>query len=229
MRFPSEWYQMHVTLAQYLPALRPAQCRGLALWVYGTILAQRSCQNAVITALLALGAWHGLRHRWREGLSEGPDKAAPCPAQLDVTGCVAPLLRGVLSWGQGPELALAVAATAPGEQVVVLAVSVRDRGSAIPVAWPVLPAKQPGAWMPHCLRLLRLLRPAVPPTMAVLVLADRGLGSPRVWQRIRQWGWQPGRRWQDTISVQPLGGRRCQRLCKTGSSALLVNHGRWSV
>jgi len=54
------------------------------------------------------------------------------------------------------------------------------------------------------------------------VLADRGLGSPRVWQRIRQWGWQPGRRWQDTISVQPLGGRRCQRLCKTGSSALLV-------
>jgi Transposase DDE domain len=208
MYFPSEWSQMHVTLAHYLPLLRPAQCRGLALWVCGTILAQSSCQNAVMTALLALGAWHGLRQRLREWLYDGPDKAAPCQAQLDVTWCFEPLLRWVLTWWQGPELALALDATAHGEQVVVLAVSVLYRGSAIPVAWHVLPANQPGAWMPHCLRLLRLLRPAVPPTRAVLVLADRGLWSPRLWKQIRQLGWHPVLRLPDTVSFQPLGERR---------------------
>jgi hypothetical protein len=30
---------------------------GVALWGYGTLLAHSSCQNAVMTALLALGAW----------------------------------------------------------------------------------------------------------------------------------------------------------------------------
>jgi hypothetical protein len=101
-----------------------------------------------------------------------------------------------------------LAATAHGEQVVVLAVSVLSRGSAIPVAWPGLPANQPGAWRPHGLRLLRLLRPAVPPTMAVLGLADRGLGRPRLWQPMRQLGWQPGLQLQDTVRCQPLGERR---------------------
>ena len=48
MRFPNEWYQMHQTIAQRFPDLRPAQQRGLTLWVYGTILAHSACQNAVM-------------------------------------------------------------------------------------------------------------------------------------------------------------------------------------
>jgi hypothetical protein len=119
----------------------------------------------------------------------------------------------VLTWWQGSELAMALDATAHGEQAVVLAVSVLYRGSAIPVAWHVWPANQPGAWMPHCLRLRRLLRPVVPPTMAVLVLADRGLWRPRVWKRIRQLGWHPVLRLQATVSFQPLGERR-RRACE---------------
>ena len=46
MRFPSECYQMEQVIAQYLPELRPSQRRGLALWVYGTILAHSSTQRA---------------------------------------------------------------------------------------------------------------------------------------------------------------------------------------
>jgi hypothetical protein len=99
---------MRTTPPQYLPHLRSARGRGLALWVYGTTLAQSACLNAVIAALLAVAAWHD--------------------------------------------------------------------SSAIPVAWHVLPANQPGALMPH---ILRLLGPAVPPTMQVVVLADQGLSSPR--------------------------------------------------
>ena len=69
---------------------------------------------------------------------------------------------------------------------MALVVSVLYRGSAIPVAWAVLPGNAPGAWMGPILRLLRRLRPAVPPGWTVLVLADRGLWSPRLWRRIRE-------------------------------------------
>jgi Transposase DDE domain len=208
MRFPQEWAQMHEMLAHYLPHLRPAQRRGLAWWVYGTMLAQSACQNAVITALLTVGAWHGWRERLRDWLYDGPDKAAPCQTQLEVTTCFAPLLRWLLAWWQGKELALALDATAHGERVVALVVSVLYRSSAIPVAWHVLPANQPGAWMPHLLRLLRLLRPAVPRTMQVIVLADQGLWSPRLWKRIRDLQWHPVVRVHDTVSFHPLGQRR---------------------
>lgn len=168
MRFPGEWSQMEQTLAHHLPHLRPAQRRGVTLWVYGTLLAQSACQNAVVTAVLAVGAWHGLRQRLREWLYDGADNAAPCQRQLDGSLCFAPLRRWVRAWWQGSAWALALDATAHGEHVGVLAVSVLDRGSAIPVAWHVWPANQPGAWRPHLLRLLRLLRPAGPRTMRVM-------------------------------------------------------------
>ena len=128
---------MRTTFPHYLPHLRPAQGRGLALWVYGMTLAQNACQNAVIAALLAVGDWHD--------------------------------------------------------------------GSAIQVAWHVLPANQPGALMPH---ILRLLGPAVPPTMQVVVLADQGLSSPRLWKHIRDLCWHLMVSVHNTISFHPLSKRR---------------------
>jgi hypothetical protein len=191
MRFSSEWTQMYETLAHRLPHLRPAQRLGLAWWAYGPILAQSACQNAVITALLSVGAWHGLRERLREWLYDGQDRAAPCQIQLEVHRCFAPLRQWVLAWWQGPDLALAIDVTAHGERVVVLVISVLYRGSAIPVAWHVLPANQPGAWMPHILCLQRRLRPTVPSTLRVVVLADQGLWSPRLWKRVQDLHWHP--------------------------------------
>ena len=140
----------------------------------------------MLAALLPWAPYHALRQRLRERLLDGVDKAVPCAAQVDVERCFAPLLRRVLAWRQGRELALAVDATAHREDVVALVVSVLYRGSAIPVAWAVPPGNAPGAWMGPILRLLRRLRPAVPPGWTVLVLADRGLWSPRLWRRIRQ-------------------------------------------
>jgi len=98
MRSPREWYQVLATLTERFPGLRPAERRGLAWWVYGSILAQSSCQSAVGTALLTVGHWHGIRQYLREWLYDGNDKAAPCRTQLDVTLCFAPLLRWVLAW-----------------------------------------------------------------------------------------------------------------------------------
>lgn len=66
MRFSNECYQMLKVIDQRFPMLREAQRRGLALWVYGTILARSACQNAVITALLAEGKFETLRQLLRE-------------------------------------------------------------------------------------------------------------------------------------------------------------------
>lgn len=208
MRFPSEWYQMHQSIAQHFPDLRPAQQRGLTLWVYGTILAQSACQNAVITALVAAGFWQALRQRLREWLYSGPDKARPCNTQVEVTLCFAPLLQWLLSWWQGNRLALAIDATLHGDQVCALVISVLYRGSAIPIAWHILPANEKGPWLSPLLDLLHRLAPVVPQTMTVLVLTDRGLWSPRLWKGIDFLGWHPLMRIRGDTSFQPVGGTR---------------------
>lgn len=205
MRFANEYYQMQEVIGQHFPCLRPAQQRGLTLWVLGTILAHSACQNAVIAVLMTLGKWHALRQYLREWLYDGADKAAPCASQIEIDRCFGPLLGWVVSWWQGKQLVLAVDATSHSDRVVALVVSVLYRGNAIPIAWYILPANQAGGWMSHFLRLLRLLRPAIPSHFQVLVLADRGLWSPRLWKRIRDLGWHPMLRVQDTITFEPVG------------------------
>src|SRR3954464_12798309 len=208
MHVPRELYPIERVLAEHLPHLRGPQRRGLALWVLGAVLAQSACQAAVLAALLPWAPYHALRQRLREWLLDGGDKAVPRAAQVDVERCFAPLLRWVRGWWQGRELALAVDATAHREDVVALVVSVLYRGSAIPVAWAVLPGNAPGAWMGPILRLLRRSRPAVPAGWTVLVLADRGLWSPRPWKRVRDLGWHPLLRIQRRTTIAPDGGER---------------------
>src|SRR4051812_18759638 len=234
MHVPRELYPIERALPERLPHLRGPQRRGLALWVLGAVLAQSACQAAVLAALLPWAPYHALRQRLREWLLDGADKACPCAAQVDVERCFAPLLRWVLAWWQGRELALAVDATAHREDAVALVVSVLYRGSAIPVAWAVLPGNVPGPWLGPILRLLRRLRPAVPAGWTVLVLADRGLWSPRLWRRGRRPGWHPPlglpRRAAGT-SAGSAGPRCCassggRRSRPTAVSA--ARPGRWS-
>jgi hypothetical protein len=209
VRVPREVSQVETTITTFLPHLRPAQRLGLALWVYGAVLAGSACQVAVIAALLPLGTTeHALRQRLREWLYAGTDKAAPCGVALDVTTCFAPLLRWVLAWWRGDALPLAIDATALGDKLVVLSVSVLYRGCAIPVAWQVLPGNRPGAWVPPILALLARLAPAVPADRTVLVQTDRGLWSRRLWDGIRAHGWHPLMRVQQTITFAPHGQRR---------------------
>src|SRR4051812_50122549 len=104
---------MERALAERLPHLRPPQRRGLALRVLGAVLAQSACQAAVLAALLPWAPYHALRQRLREWLLDGADEAVPCAAQVEVDRRFAPLLRWVLGWWQGRELALAGGATAP--------------------------------------------------------------------------------------------------------------------
>lgn len=196
-------------VATHLSHLRPAQHDGLALWVVGTVLAGSACQNAVLRALAPLGyARHATRQRLREWLYDGDDRAAPCATTLDVTTCFAPLLRWVLGWWHGDTVALAIDTTTLGSRVVVLAVSVLYRGCAIPVAWCALPGRGQGQWIPALQALLAQVAPAVPRTMTVLVLTDRGLWSPRLWRSIKEFGWHPLMRVRPDATFAPLGHHR---------------------
>ena len=86
---------------------------------------------------------------------------------------------------------LVLDATSLGNRWTILAISVVLSGCAIPVAWKVLPAEQPGSWRPYWEGLLDELGKAGPPEWDVLVLADRGLYARWLWDAIVAWGWHP--------------------------------------
>lgn len=81
----------------------------------------------MIGGLSGLATFHTLRQCLREFLLDGRDKAAPCGVRLDVTACVAPLVRWVLSLWHSQHLALAIDATTHGDRVTALVVSVLYR------------------------------------------------------------------------------------------------------
>ena len=208
MRLPSAWSPIHDAIATHLAGLRPAQVRGLTWWVCGTILAGSACQTAILVAVAPCAAPHALRQRLRAWLYAGADQVLPSPYQVDVTACFPGLLGWVLHWWQGRDLALALDATLLRERLVVLSVSVLYRGTAIPVAWHVLPANQPGAWLPGIQRVFDALAPAIPGSLRVLVLTDRGLWSPQIWDRIRTRGWYPLMRVRQETTIRPIGRQR---------------------
>jgi hypothetical protein len=206
---PAPCYQLDAVLAEQLPDLRPAQRRGLALWVEGTVLAQSGCQDAVVNALAPLGhAPHATRQQLREWTYDGSERAAPCATSLDVAGCFAPLLRWVLTWWEGEDLPLAIDATSLGTRWVVIAISVLYRGTTIPVAWHVKAGPGRGPWIAPVQDLLVQLAPVVPPEMTVLVMTDRGLWSPRLWRSITALGWHPRMRIRPDATFAPLGQPR---------------------
>jgi hypothetical protein len=177
--------------------------------VAGLLEAKSGCEAAILTALEPLGLpVHATRAHLREWLCDGADRAAPCATSVDIEGCFAPLLGWVLAWWVGDTVPLAIDATSLRDRQVVLSISVLYRGSAIPVAWVVLPHRGKGLWMPHLARLLTLLAPAVPPHMTVLVMTDRGLWSPQLWRHITANGWHPLMRIRPDATFAPAGQRR---------------------
>jgi hypothetical protein len=170
----AEWTSIIHT---HLPHLSKPQAAVLALWSLGMVLA-RSC------ALTAVSVWmatllqrkeNTVRQQLREWCYEAEAKRGDQRQALAVEACFVPLLQWILRTWQGTQLALALDATTLGTRFTVLAISVVYRGGAIPVAWTILPATVPHAWRREWLRMLRLLRPAIPHGWTVIVLADRGL------------------------------------------------------
>lgn len=139
----------------------------------------RSCALSAVSEFLAKGLArkpNTVRQQLREWCYEAHAKRGGSRQEVPVETCFAPLLAWGLGWGEGTQLALAVDATALGQRVVVLVVSVVYRGCAIPVAWTVLPATEKHAWRGEGFRMLRQVRGVVRRRYFVIGLAARGGG-----------------------------------------------------
>jgi hypothetical protein len=94
------------------------------------------------------------------------------------------LLRLVVEWLRLPEVFLALDATTLGNRWTVLALGVVVHQHTIPIAWKVVRGNTKGAWLPLCEAMRALLRGALPKSMPVYVLTDRGLWSPELFAAI---------------------------------------------
>jgi hypothetical protein len=183
------------TVRQHMPHLSKPQAVVLAMWSFGMVVT-KSCGLTTVAALLAalLGKKENtLRQRLREWYWEEKQKRGDKRQELDVSTCFVPLIRWVLSRWPATEqrLALALDATTLSDRFVVLAVSIVYRGCAIPIAWVVLPAGQKGAWKPHWLKLLQIIKGSIPEGWFVIVMADRGLYARWLYTAIVDNGWHP--------------------------------------
>lgn len=199
--------QWTACVSSAMPHLSKAQATVLALWSFG-IACTRTCGRSTVATFLALLLKEkvaNIEQRLYEWCLDAQDKAGRKRSHLEVTSCFVPLLSWIVRLWTGEQLALTLDATSLSDRFVVLALCVVYRGCAIPVAWTVLPAGHKRAWRREWLRLLRVVRPAIPPTWTVLVLADRGLYARWLFRRIVRLGWHPFLRINQGCTFRPCG------------------------
>ena len=148
--------------------------------------------------------------------------AAGAPPVVSPLACGADLLRWIRAHWTGGPLVLGLDASHRRADVVLLRMSVLYRGTALPVAWVIVPANQPGAWEPHWERMLRWARSALPLDQEVLTLADQGVWSPRLWHAIRSQQFHPIMRVRPTSTFAPTGQVRQSVLVLVLALATLI-------
>jgi len=208
MSYPEPLSQWSETVSTAFPSLSRPQATVLALWSYGMVIA-KSCGITLVCATLALQlgcSEASLVQRLREWCYAAKDKRGNKRQELEVSTCFAPLLRWLLSWwpADEPRLVFALDASTLKKRFTVLCISVVYRGCAIPVAWKIVGAEEKGAWQPIWLALLSHLQESVPANWTVLVLTDRGLYAPWLFEHIVECGWHPFMRINKQGNVRPL-------------------------
>lgn len=195
------------TVSTHLPHLSKCQAVVLAMWSYGMVLARSCALTAVVLILAPLLGYkeNTLRQRLREWYYGAKDKKGKKRKELEVSSCFAPLLKWILSMWHSKQLALVLDVTTLGERFTVLAISVVYGGCAIPVAWTILLGNKPHSFRPEWIRMLSLLRPAVPKSMKVIVLTDRGLYARWLYRHIVKLGWHPFMRINAGAKFRPEG------------------------
>lgn len=195
MAYQETLSQWEYTVSRHLPQLSRPQAQVLALWS-ATMILGKSCGTTTAACWLVAsvgGTYNAWRQRLRAWYYDAPAKKGNQREEVSVVTCFAPLLRWILTWwAQGEHrLALAMDASTLSSRFTVLAISVVYRGCALPVAWCIVRAGQPGAWQPEWLALFDCLAESVPSDWTVIVLADRGLYASFLYQHLVAQGWHP--------------------------------------
>ena len=188
----SQWAQ---EVSSTFAHLSKPQIWGLVLWNAGIALSgvARVTQISALLALALQEQEQTVFQRLREWYLDAGQKSGKKRRELEVSTCFAPLLGWVLRlWkSEKRQLPLVIDATSLGNRWTILAISVVMSSCAIPVAWKVIPAEQPGSWRPYWEGLLNELGQAVQLAWEVIVLADRGLYARWLWDAIVVWNWHP--------------------------------------
>lgn len=207
-------YQWTRIVPTHFPHLSKPQARVLALWSLGLVVA-RSCALSAVSVLLAQGLArkaNPVREQVREGCDEAPAPRGADRQEVVVETCFAPVWAGGLSWWDGHQLALAVAATPLGHRFVGLALRVLSRGCAMPVAWTLLPAGQQHAGRREWVRRLRHVRAALPRRFVVSGWAARGWSARWRCRRSVRLGWPPLWRGNTGGTLRPAARARSRPL-----------------
>ena len=180
-------------VSTHLDTLSAPQARVLALWSFAAVLLRTASLSRVSLFLAGLLDCKAAtaRQRLREFYKPADKKAGRQRRELDPAVTFTPLMRWVLKLWPHQQLALALDPTLCRDRFVCLAVSLVYKGGSVPLAWKILPANEPGAWMPHWQPLLQHLRRAVGPSYRVLVLTDRGLYQRELFEQIQALGFHP--------------------------------------
>jgi hypothetical protein len=206
-----ELYAWNATLQAHFPHLARTYVWLLTLWTLGLVLARRSGLSTVGLFLARLLGHkpNTLRQRLREFYqprqAKAGAKAGRKRTDFAVAECFAPLLAWVLEHWTCQRLVLALDPTTLADRLHVLCVSVVYRGLAVPVAWSVLAGGQKGQWHPHWCDLLGRLHQVLGDGWQVLVLTDRGLESPRLFEAVVARHWHPLMRVKAAGKFRPRG------------------------
>lgn len=239
-----QWFEI---VQENLPSLSRPQAQVLAMWSFSLVVTKRIglTSNADFLASYLEQNENTLRQRLREWYWNAEQKRGAKRQELDVTKVFPELLGWVLRlWPPEPkQLVLVMDATTHKDIFVVLAIHVVYRSCAIPVAWKILPGNQAGSWKPHWQALFHALQGVVPADWRVIVLADRGLYAPWLFQTIQEMGWHPFLRinvagkfkmeeeeeWQDLQTFLPQPGKRAAKVtCFKRNSVEATLLARWT-
>lgn len=177
----------------HLPHLSRPQRRSLALWSYAATITEHIGLTTCVAFLAetTLTSAASMRTRLRELYRPAEIKRGAQRSDLDVRLSFGPLLTWALWLLKPKEVVLALDPTLCRDRLAVLAVAVVVHGCAVPVAWKVVAANTPGAWMPHWQPMLARLAAVVPARTRVVVVTDRGLQSRDLFAEIVALGWHP--------------------------------------
>jgi hypothetical protein len=186
-------YRWEKEIARRFEGMSRPHVKVLALISYGVVLA-KSCGLTAVSSLLGKLLKVNettMRQRMREFYVEAEAKRGKKRKEVEEERWFGDLMKWVMSLWEGTEVALAMDATSLGQVFTVLTVSVVIKGCAIPVGWKVVGGVAKGAWRPHWERLLRHLKPGIPKSKRVIVLADRGLYAKWLYDLIVELKWHP--------------------------------------
>jgi hypothetical protein len=175
--------KLQAEIREMLPRLSASQANVLGEMAYAMLMVDGCGMTRMCSYLSELSgqSTNTLRQKYRELYYEKEAKAGVKKRQqkrreIVVDEHFADLLRAVITRWQGEKtLVLAMDASALGDRLTILSLSIQYRGCAMRVAWTILPGGEEGAWRSHWERMLRLLGEAVPADWMVYVMADRGL------------------------------------------------------